>query len=85
MALAAQAAAAASVRRQNAAAPATPVTPESAASPSHTTHTYTPGSFTYSGSLSKELPTPEMLKSRRVELDGTEALSGGKHTSVRFY
>lgn len=71
MALAAQAAAAASLRRH------TPLTPVSPASPSHTTHNYTPGSFTYSGSLSKELATPELLRSRRTELDGTEVLSGG--------
>ncbi len=71
MALAAQAAAAASLKRQ------APLTPVSLASPSHTTHAYTPGSFTYSGSLSRELPTPEILRSRRAELDATEALSGG--------
>lgn len=69
MALAAQAAAAASLRRQ------TPLTPVSPPSPSHTTHDYTPGSFTYSGSMSA---TPEALMSRRAELDGTEALSAGE-------
>ena len=70
MALAAQAAAAASLRHQ------TPLTPLSvpSPSPSHATFTYTPGSFTYSGSMSV---TPEVLKSRRAELDGTEALSAG--------
>ncbi|DBB17851.1 TPA: hypothetical protein ACH3X3_002868 [Trebouxia sp. C0006] len=68
MALAAQAAAAASLRRH------TPLTPVSPPSPSHTTHDYTPGSFTYSGSMSA---TPEALMSRRAELDGTEALSAG--------
>ncbi len=70
MALAAQAAAAASLRRH------TPLTPVSPPSPSHTTHDYTPGSFTYSGSMSA---TPEALMSRRAELDGTEALSAGEH------
>jgi len=69
MALAAQAAAAASLRRH------TPLTPVSPPSPSHTTHDYTPGSFTYSGSMSA---TPEALMSRRAELDGTEALSAGE-------
>ena len=70
MALAAQAAAAASLRHQ------TPLTPLSvpSPSPSHATFTYTPGSFTYSGSMSA---TPEVLRSRRAELDGTEALSAG--------
>ncbi len=70
MALAAQAAAAASLRRH------TPLTPVSPPSPSHTTHDYTPGSFTYSGSMSA---TPEALMSRRAELDGTEPLSAGEH------
>ncbi|DBA71260.1 TPA: hypothetical protein ACH3X2_011078 [Trebouxia sp. C0005] len=68
MALAAQAAAAASLRRH------TPLTPVSPPSPSHTTHDYTPGSFTYSRSMSA---TPEALMNRRAELDGTEALSAG--------
>lgn len=69
MALAAQAAAAASLRRH------TPLTPVSPPSPSHTTHDYTPGSFTYSRSMSA---TPEALMNRRAELDGTEALSAGE-------
>lgn len=72
MALAAQAAATAALKHQP--APLTPVAP---ASPSHTTHDYTPGSFAGSVSLSRELPTPDALASRRAELDGSQPLSAG--------
>lgn len=74
MALAAQAAAAASLRHQTPVTPLSPPLSVPSPSPSHATFTYTPGSFTYSGSMSV---TPEVLKSRRAELDGTEALSAG--------
>ncbi|KAL3158273.1 hypothetical protein ABBQ38_010520 [Trebouxia sp. C0009 RCD-2024] len=72
MALAAQAAAAAAVKRQP-----SPLTPASLASPSHATHDYTPGSLAGSVSISRELPIPETLTSRRAELDGSQQIAGG--------
>lgn len=71
MALAAQAAAAAAVKRQP-----SPLTPASLASPSHATHDYTPGSLAGSVSISRELPIPETLTSRRAELDGSQQIAG---------
>ena len=74
MALAAQAAAAAALKQQHA-----PLTPSgtSHASPSHTTHDYTPGSFAGTASMSRELPTPEALISRRAELDDSQHSDAG--------
>ena len=74
MALAAQAAAAAALKHQPA-----PLTPNgiSVASPSHSTHDYTPGSFAGSASVSRELPTPEILNSRRAELDDSHCVDAG--------
>lgn len=74
MALAAQAAAAAALKHQPA-----PLTPygTSLASPSYSTHDYTPGSFAGSASMSRELPTPETLTSRRAELDESQHEDAG--------
>ena len=72
MALAAQAAAAAALKRQP-----SPLTPMSLASPSHTTHDYTPGSIAgCAASMSQELPTPDTLNSRRAELDDAQPDAG---------
>ena len=79
MALAAQAAAAAALKHQTAL-----LTPNgiSLASPSHSTHDYTPGSFAGSASLSRELPTPETLTSRRAELDGSCYVDAGDSAAI---
>lgn len=82
MALAAQAAAAAALKHQPA-----PLTPNgiSLASPSHSTHDYTPGSFAGSASMSRELPTPETLSTRRAELDDSDHVaSGGSAVMLHF-
>lgn len=75
MALAAQAAAAAALKHQH-----TPLSPSgtSLASTSHSTHDYTPGSFAGTASMSRELPTPETLISRRAELDDSHHSDPGR-------
>lgn len=78
MALAAQAAAVAALKRQP-----SPLTPASLALPSHTTHDYTPGSIAGGASISWELPIPETLTSRRAELDGSQRIDTGDKVVVQ--
>ena len=73
MALAAQAAAVAALKRQP-----SPLTPVSLASPSHTPHDSPPGSLAGSARISRELPILESLTSRRAELDGSERIDAGE-------